>query len=416
MKNQNKIGSILTVTLLSFVTLAFLSANSIAAQTQRSNSNQRVNNLKFRQTQAQDSEVDDRIDFTVMNPTEMHRSEIVRVSLPVKENLSNYQPADWLIINGKQTPVQVRVITGYPNGSPRRIMLSFEAQLEPKQELSCQYDPKGIRSDNVSLQDSDLPDFYAEENGSHLFSFKSHRISIVNDKVVLTNNSNSQTLATLEAYGPKLDNPQQSSISVIETGTYFTWLRWTQHGSNYTREVDFHVDRLGHIKITQRILRHLLGNDWTPDFGFKLTAMESKPVRLSEKPLHFLQFDPESTFVEHPELIASLRMSNNITLSIANPLALRQNRGTLEAEIKSDETTVIHASRIEPVEDENNRLMIQEGMWRVTEIVLFPEDPEILSINIDHPLVTKIDWGAYDKVYNTGPLLQLKNPIISRRS
>ena len=147
--------------------------------------------------------------------------------------------------------------------------------------------------------------------------------------------------------------------------------------------------------MTQRILRHLLGNDWTPDFGFKLTAMESEPVRLSEKPLYFLQFDPESIFVEQPELIASLKLSNNTTLSMVNPLAFRQNRGTLESKINSDETTVIRASRIEPIDDENNKLMIQEGMWRVTDVLLSLEDPEILSVSIDQPLVTKIDFRIF---------------------
>jgi len=413
MKNQQKNQSILKIKVISFFMLVFISVNSFATETQSSSSDQEINSLELRQNRAQGSEIDDRIDFTVINPSEIARSEIVRISLPVEENITNYKPANWLVVNGKQVAAQTRVITGYPNGSPRRIMLSFEAQLEPNQELSCQYDPKGIRSDNVSLQDSDLPAFYAEENGSYVFSFPTHRALIKDDKVILKSNSDGQTLATLEAYGPELDNVQQSNISVIETGTYFTWLRWTRHGSNYTREVDFQVDRLGHIKITQRILRHLFRNDWTPDFGFKLTAMESKPVRLSEKPLHFLQFDPESTFVEHPELIASLKLSNNIILSMVNPLALRQNRGTLEADIKSDETTVIRTSRIEPVKDENNKLMIQEGIWRVTEVLLYPEDPEILATSIDHPLVKKIDWEAYDKIYNTGPPLQLKNPVLN---
>ncbi len=106
------------------------------------------------------------------------------------------------------------------------------------------------------------------------------------------------------------------------------------------------------MRIHAVILRHLPGNDWTPDFGFKLTATEAESVQVPVKPVHFLQFNPKSTFSEHPELIASLKLTNGMTLSVVNPLALRQNRGTLEADVTSDKTTVIRAGRIEPIEDE----------------------------------------------------------------
>jgi ankyrin repeat protein len=379
---------------------------------QLSGPNKPKTTLNLTHNEAREVAVDDRINFALINTSEKPRSEVVRISLPVKQSSTGYEPTNWLVIEGKQIPAQIRIVTSYPNGSPRRIILSFQAQVEPQQKLSCQYDPHGVLPFNSSLDESSFSVLKVEKESSYVFSFPSHRISIINDQLILTNNSNGHTLATIKAYGPELVDPQTANTTVIETGAFFKWLRWTQHGSNYSREIDFKVDRLGHIKLTQRILRHLPGNDWTPDFGFKLTAKEAESVHVPQEPVHFLQFNPESTFGEHPELITSLRLANGIILSMANPLALRQNRGTLEAQAESDETAVIRASRVEPIEEDNNKLMIQEGMRRVVEVVLCPVDFEILANCIDQPLVTKVDWRAYDAVYCIGAPLETQNSLL----
>jgi len=354
------------------------------------------------------------IDFALVNKSTNARREVARVSLPVPRGSVPLVPANWLTVDGKQTPVQARVVTSYPDGSPRRIILSFLAELTSPQRVSCWYDPRSVLPADSPVNHLTSAVLHVEEGSRHVLNLPGYTLWIENDHATVKSKADGRSVAVITAYGPELSEPKPAKTTVVETGTHFVWLRWIQQGSNYSREIDFQVDRLGRIKMTQRILRHLPGDDWTPDFGFKLTATEAESVQVPTKPVHFLQFNPESTFGEHPELIASLKLANGITLSMANPLALRQNRGTLETEEESDDAITLRVRRIESVKDDDNKLMLQEGMWRVAQLVIQPGNPNSLTTYIDHPLSTHVDWRDYDAVYETGQQVQVSHPLLKR--
>ena len=356
------------------------------------------------------------INFTVVNESVNARYEVVRVSLPIQKGVAAGVPANWLIVDNKPMVAQTRVITRYPDSSPRRVMLSFLAHLQAHRKLSCQYDPGAVLPDDSPLKLLNDSTFCKEKGNHHIVFTPHYTLRMRDDCITFVNNLDDRILATVEAYGPELSDPQLAKTTLIEVGPFFVWLRWAQHGSNYSREVDFQVDRLGHIKLTQRILRHMPGNEWTPDFGFRLTGLKAKPIRVPANAVHFLQFSPDSAFGEHPELVASMKLANGTPLSMANALALRQNCGTLEAEGKSEEVIALQVSRIEQIEDEGNKLMIQEGMWRVIEVVLLPDDCDTLAARIDQPLATHVDWRAYDVVYHTGAPLQTQHPLLKELS
>jgi len=232
------------------------------------------------------------------------------------------------------------------------------------------------------------------------------------DRLQLFSRDNGSAVATVRAFGPELSDPKPATTEVLDSGHAFHWLRWRQEGSNFSREVDVQVDALGRIKLVQRVQSHLRKNDWTPDFGFLFTATGATPTRAFQEPVRFLALDRYSTFADTPQLVASCRLADGTHLALANPLALRQRRGTLGATIDDTGRVTIRVGRIEPVEEENDRLMIQDGQWRVIELILQPGSREELAHAIDSPIVAHADWSAYDAVYHTGRPLQVESPVL----
>ena len=61
---------------------------------------------------------------------------------------------------------------------------------------------------------------------------------------------------------------------------------------------------------------------------------------------------------------------------------------------------------------ETEGLMIQEGAWRFSELVVAPVGRAQLAARLDAPLFGHADWRAYDAVYQTGPPLEVKHPAL----
>jgi len=348
------------------------------------------------------------VDFSITNYSTRPRTEVARVSIPVPQGALS-EPLPGLVLSGKATySAQAHVITRHPDESPRRVMLSIPVAMGAGQTRAFSYGPQT----DVTSQAPPAPrgDMLRRSGASATMTTRFFTLVVREDSAQIIG-TNGEVLALIHAYGPGVADPQPAAVEIIENGPYSAWLRWRVEGSDWSREVDIQADELGRIKLTQRILRHLRDDDSTPDFGFKLSVMGAEPVRLPAEPVHFLQFDPTSSFAEHPELVASLKLADGIQISLANPLALRQNRGTLEADVQPNRIT-LRASRIEPVEEENNYLVIQEGAWRVMRLVIQPGPPEQLAAAIDQPLVTKTEWQAFDTVYHSGPPLRVEHPVL----
>lgn len=343
------------------------------------------------------------VDFTVTNPRKVSVRETVRASIPVPEGAIPGDPPRWVIRDGQPAPVQATVITRHGDGSARRVMLSFPADLPPG-ITQFAYPCAGESVSTTSLASVD-------EAGADI-SAGPWQVT-VQDAALRFTTPGGQTLAELRAFGPDLTDPQPPTLAVIDNGPFFAWLRWRQDGSDYTRELDIQAESLGNLRLTQRILRHLPGNGWTPDFGFELAAPGASATRLPSAPVRFMGLPVDSLISALPELCASITLADETPLSLANPLALKQRRGTIE-NLPDAGAVRVRFSRLEPVQDETQNLQLQEGAWRVAEIVLRPDSPEALAEAIDAPLLAKASWQAYDAVYHTGPPLKVETPLLRR--
>ncbi len=354
------------------------------------------------------------VPFTIGNDSDRERREVARVSLPLAAGIVKDQRPGRLLVEGRPVPVQARRITAYPDGSIRRMMLSFPATLTAGHTASCRYEPVAGSAQRRDANPDDSAPMLHQTDRGHRIEAEPYAVMVRGEQLQLVDRSGGEVLANLTAYGPSLAGGRPATTTVIEAGPWFVWLRWRQEGADYGRELDVCVDRTGRLRLTQRIIRHLRENDWTPDFGFELSASKAAGVRLPPAPVHFGRMPARSTFAEHPELIAGLRLANAQSLSLANPLALRQNRGTLSVERGDAGVIVVRSSRLEPVTKENDRLMLQEGMWRVSALCVVPGEPESLLAVIDHPLIARVDWRAFDAVYRTGPPLEVQHRVLGR--
>lgn len=337
--------------------------------------------------------------FTISNPAAVPVTTVARVSLPVPAGILTGAPPGEAIIDNKTVPVQATVVNRHPDGSIRRVMLSVPVDLPAQGEKAGVY-PSGkpAAAPAAAVPDSIATDLWKVVPGM--------------DRIELRN-FGGMLLARIEPVGPEA-GPAQAAVQVLDCGPQFVWLRYDRPGDEWNRQCDVQVFRTGELRLTHRIQAKLDGDHWTPDFGWKLTAPGGQALNPSPRPVRMLGRDPDSHFADPAnwDLLAQITLSDGTLVCAANPLALRQNRGTFEATGNAEAATV-RSSRIEPVEDvETQGLMIQEGAWRFSEFALAPLHMAEFAARLDAPVYGHADWRAYDAVYRSGAPLTMEHPAL----
>jgi hypothetical protein len=344
--------------------------------------------------------------FTVTNPSARDLRTIVRVSLPVPQGLLTGTPQAMTVRGAAGTAIaQTAVLTRHPDGSVRRLMLSVPVSLAGGQQAQFECSPGGSVPAPASML----------QQGEPLRIKTEPFIVVVSGNSVQLTDDKGGVLATVDAFGPEpTDTP--AKVRVLEAGPHCVWLRCNTDGAEWSGEVDIEVDRYGRISLTHRLQARKAGDQWTPDFGFEVSARGATLTK-GASPATTVRFQGlpyQALFSEHPELVVPVTLAGGTQLSIANPLAIRQNRGTLDLG-GTEGAVYVRSSRNEPVEDlQKNGLMIQEGQWRVSRLTLAPVEGDALARSIDGPVQAHADWRLYDAVYHTGAPLEAKSPLIRR--
>ncbi len=339
--------------------------------------------------------------FTVTNPSQHERTTVARVSIPVPAaEMTDAPESIGVAVGQERVTAQTRVITRHPDGSVRRIMLSFPAQIAGGAQKTYTVDPD--EADPTAAPALDQPE--RVETDAFVALASEGRVQLLDGEGAV--------LTSITPFGPDLVGEAQTRLTVLEDGPHYTWLRYNTEGEQWSREVDIEVDRFGQIRLTHRLQHGHQGDIWTPDFGFDLSAAGADGG--AGRAVHFMGLDSEGTFADQSELVARLTLRDGSALSVANPLALRQARGTLSVEA-GDAGVTVRSNRNEPVEDlETEGLMIQEGQWRVSQLLLTPVDADEMARRCDSPIRTHADWTLYDAVYHTGAPLQAESPLLMR--
>ncbi len=336
--------------------------------------------------------------FTIRNPAAVPVATVARIALPVPAGLLAGLPAE-AILEGKRVPVQARVVTRHPDGSVRRVMLSLPVRLPPHGTQEGVY----LAGKPAVPADRRIP-----------AAIPTQRWKVVagKDRIEL-HGANDILLATIEPEGPE-PGPVQATVQVLDSGPQFVWLRYDRAGDPWGRQWDVEVFRSGELRFTHRIQAKRDGDHWTPDFGWKMTARGARAAHLPKGAVRMLGRNPNSRFAdkENADLVAEIAFADGTPACVANPLALRQNRGTFEAAQTSD-AVILRSTRTEPVKDiETQGLMIQEGAWRFSELLVAPLGKAEFVARLDAPLYSHADWRAYDAVYRSGVPLSVKHPTL----
>ena len=340
--------------------------------------------------------------FTVTNPADHDRATVARVSIPVPAGEISDLPATLAVTRGQERiEAQTHVITRHPDGSVRRVMLSFPAQIAAGAQIEYTVElPAGEAAPPPETEP-------VERIQTAAFTV------LASDGRVQLVDGEGTVLAVVVPFGPDFGAEGETQLTVIESGPHYTWLRYNTGGELWSREVDVEIDQLGQVLLTHRLQHGHQGDIWTPDFGFELSA-PGAAADAERSVAHFLPIGSDAAFADYPELVAGLTLADGGPLSVANPLALRQTRGTLSAEANAAGVAV-RSNRNEPVEDlETEGLMIQEGQWRVSRLLLAPVAAEEMARRCDSPVRTHAHWSLYDAVYQTGPPLEAETPLLMR--
>ncbi len=339
------------------------------------------------------------IPFTISNPAPVSVTAVVRVSLPIPRGCIPEKPTTQALLDGEPLVVQAREITRHPDGSLRRVMLSVPVALEAHAIAEGLY-AVGDLTEAAGKQD--------------LAAIATDHWKVVPamDRVELRSAAGA-LLAVVEPFGPEAGQAEPE-LQVLDSGPQFVWLRYDRSGDQWARQVDVQIFRTGEVRLTHRIQVKLDGDHWTPDFGWTVAASGARQAKTSSGVAHAMGRDPDSQFADEAnlDLLAELTLGNGATVCVANPIALRQNRGTFEVS-RTKESVEIRSNRNEPVADiEAQGLMIQEGAWRFSELVIAPLSKPNLAARLDSPPYGHADWRAYDAVYGTGSPLKVGQPVL----
>ena len=335
--------------------------------------------------------------FTVNNPASVAQKTVARVSVPVPKGEMTDAPAA-VALEGRIA--QAHVITRHPDGSVRRMMLSVPADMRAGASETLSFDTQAPAQAAPSMLQSD-------DGGPARITTDAYDVLVSEGNLQLLD-ADGKVMTVVRPFGP--DPGGETALTVLEEGAQFVWLRYHEDGEEWSREVDVEVNRVGEITLTHRIQIHPVGDHWTPDFGFDLTAPGAHGTAI--EPLHFLQYDTSARFAEHPEVLPQMTLSDGTAVTVANPLTFRQDRGTLEVS-EAGGAVVLRSNRNEPVEDlEADGLMIQEGAWRFSTLVIAPAERDALAARLDDPVYGHADWRLFDAVYGTGEPLDVESPVL----
>lgn len=339
------------------------------------------------------------VPFTISNPASLPVKTVVRIALPIPASLIPGRPPNHVLLDGEAVTVQACGLTRHPDGSLRRVMLSVPVCLKAHETI-----------DGVYLADG--PTGVPDEQDLAAISTDHWNVVPTMDRIEFQSVTGA-LLAAVEPFGPEAGEAEPT-VKVLDRGPQFVWLRYDCAGEAWGRQCDVEIFRSGEVRLTHRIQAKLDGDHWTPDFGWTVTAPAAQVSKEAKGTVHLLGHDPNLRFSDesNADLIAELTLGDGRRASVANPLALRQNRGTFETKLTS-EVVVVRSNRNEPVEDlPTQGLMIQEGAWRFSELVIAPSSGKELAARLDAPVVGHADWKAYDAVYHTGPPLKAKHPVL----
>ncbi|MFO8082330.1 MAG: hypothetical protein R6V07_18770, partial [Armatimonadota bacterium] len=334
--------------------------------------------------------------FTVKNPAEVAQRTVARIALPVPAGEITDAP-EAVALRGAGVPAQANVITRHPDGSVRRMMLSVPVELGRRGTKDLE-----LTGADVKASPSMLTDGTPARIATDAFD------AIVSEGNLQLLDADGRVTTIVRPFGPDPEG-DEITLTVLEDGPQYTWLRFREDGEEWSQEIDVEISRIGEIKLTHRIQAHPEGDHWTPDFGFDVTAPGADGT--PREPVHFMQYDTSASFADHPEVLSEIRLSDGTVVTVANPLTFRQNRGTLEVDEVGGIT--LRSNRNEPVEDlESEGLMIQEGSWRFSELVIAPVERGALAAALDDPVYAHADWRLYDAVYGTGHPLEVDHPVL----
>ncbi|MBN2452152.1 MAG: hypothetical protein JXR77_17330 [Lentisphaeria bacterium] len=348
------------------------------------------------------------VDFRVVNDGPVSGPAVVGVSLPLPAGVLREPLPGTVRLDGRETAVQATVLTRWPDGSVRRAMVRFPVTVPRNAALAGVY--PGLMPGGVGASA-----FERRGDLSGSFRVGSVDVRLAEDRASVFAPGTEQCLAEFVPEGPDLGEPAAPVWTVIEEGPFFLWLRCNRQGTRFCREVDIQVDSEGDLRLTHRLQSRLRGNEWTPDFGFAASLRGATSSATGVGPVRFSGREDHHAFADAPDLIVNATLADGAPAALAAPLALRQRRGTLEVRPVAETAgggLRLALSRLEPVARENDGLMIQDGQWRVFEVLFSRCGAAELARKLDCPVGGAADWRAYDAVYHTGEPLRLGDPVI----
>lgn len=322
-----------------------------------------------------------RLEFTV-KPAAAGR-QLVRVSLPFPPGV--LPAGDGLTVSDGHDEVAaaVRVLTRHPGSgeehrSARRALVTFPHTFADREPVSfvARAAPGG------AAPGGPLP----------------VEVQVDGSTVTIAYRGGPTLTAHLLAPGRMSD--EAPAIETVESNAFYLWRRVRLPGGPWPRVIEVRADALGGVVLVAHLQRNLPGDAYAPDLGWQLEARAAPgPLRLGDREAALATLPLRHDFAGR---VGSEFFFDEGRYRVDHPAAPFQQRGHVE--VRGAGGGFVYRY-LRCTADE--KVPMQQAAWRRAEVVIAPAALAPLAATLESAHEERVDWRAWDALYQTGPPLDL---------
>lgn len=319
-----------------------------------------------------------RLEFAV-KPAAIGR-QLVRVSLPFPPGA--LPEGRGLIVSDGQREIAaaVRALTWHPAApragrSVRRALVTFPRAFADREPVSF----VARAAPDAPPRDEPLP------------------VQVVVDASTVTISYRGGPRLTAHLLAPARSSGAAPAVETVESNAFFHWQRVRQPDPRWPRVIEVRVDAMGSVVLVAHLQRNLPGDGYAPDLGWQIEAGASPgALRTIDRHPAIVTLPARHAFDGHAPVSFFF---DEDRYRIDHPAAPFKGRGSVEVRQEGDRGFVYRYLRC----TEGQQVPMQQAAWRRAEVVIAPASLASLTPTLESPHEERLDWRAWDALYDTGP-------------
>lgn len=201
---------------------------------------------------------------------------------------------------------------------------------------------------------------------------------------------------------PSRDSKQSITVETVESNKHFLWQRHFLPDSHWPRVIEVRADSLGQVVVVAHVQRKEPADGYAPNIGWRIET-PAKSVRLTQNTQECAAADSTITheFADGSQCSLLLQDSDH---KLYHPQAAIKRKGHIQAQVSGGTMSYLY-SRCSP----EDKVPMQPESWRKVEFVIAPAQLAPITVTLESPHKTDVDWHLWNELYAVGQPLALND-------